>query len=42
MRPGVLHAWTASLTELGAGALLTLGLGTPLACAGVIGTMAVA
>jgi putative oxidoreductase len=42
MRPGVLHAWTASLTELAAGALLLLGLATPLACAGVIGTMAVA
>jgi putative oxidoreductase len=42
MRPGVLHAWTASLTELGAGALLILGLATPLACAGVIGTMIVA
>jgi putative oxidoreductase len=42
MRPGVLHAWTASLTELGAGALLMLGLATPLACAGVIGTMLVA
>jgi putative oxidoreductase len=42
MRPGVLHAWTASLTELGAGTLLLLGLATPLACAGVIGTMAVA
>src|SRR3954467_3090419 len=42
MRPGVLHAWFASLTELGAGALLLLGLATPLACAGVIGTMLVA
>lgn len=42
MRPGPLHAWTASLTELGAGALLLLGLATPLACAGVIGTMVVA
>jgi putative oxidoreductase len=42
MRPGVLHAWTASLTELGAGALLILGLATPLACAGVVGTMLVA
>ena len=42
MRPGVLHAWTASLTELGAGALLLLGLATPLGCAGVIGTMVVA
>jgi putative oxidoreductase len=42
MRPGPLHAWTASLTELGAGLLLILGLLTPLACAGVVGTMGVA
>jgi putative oxidoreductase len=42
MRPGKLHAWTASLTECSAGALLVLGLATPLACAGVIGTMVVA
>ena len=42
MRPGLLHAWTASITELGAGALLLLGLATPLACGGVIGTMVVA
>ena len=42
MRPGRLHAWTASLTELGAGCLLLLGLLTPLACAGVVGTMVVA
>src|SRR4051812_39381636 len=42
MRPGSLHAWLASLTELGAGVLLIVGLATPLACAGVIGTMVVA
>jgi putative oxidoreductase len=42
MRPGWLHAWTASLTELGAGVLLVLGLATPLATAGVVGTMVVA
>jgi putative oxidoreductase len=42
MRPGILHAWVASLTELGAGTLLLLGLATPLACAGVVGTMTVA
>ena len=35
MKPGSLHAWIASLTELGAGALLILGLLTPLAGAGV-------
>lgn len=42
MRPGVLHAWTASLTELGAGALLIVGLLTPLAGAGIVGVMLVA
>ena len=42
MRPGILHAWLASLTELGAGAMLVLGLATPLASAGAIGTMVVA
>jgi len=42
MRPGLLHAWTASLTELGSAVLILLGLFTPIACAGVIGTMLVA
>lgn len=42
MKPGIVHAWLASLTELGAGALLVLGLLTPLAAAGVVGTMLVA
>jgi putative oxidoreductase len=42
MRPGPLHAWLASLTELGAGVLLLFGLFTPLALAGVVGVMAVA
>jgi putative oxidoreductase len=42
MKPGILHAWLASLTELGAGGLLILGLFTPLAAAGVVGVMAVA
>lgn len=42
MRPGRLHAWTASLTELGAGGLLLLGLLTPLAGAAVVGVMVVA
>lgn len=42
MKPGILHAWLASLTEVGAGALLILGLFTPLAAAGVVGTMTVA
>ena len=42
MKPGPLHAWLASLTEVGAGVLLLVGLLTPLACAGVIGVMLVA
>jgi putative oxidoreductase len=42
MRPGRLHAWLASGTEIAAGALLVLGLLTPLAAAGVVGVMAVA
>lgn len=42
MKPGWLHAWLASITEIGAGVLLLLGLLTPLACAGVIGVMLVA
>jgi putative oxidoreductase len=42
LRPGVVHAWASVVSELGAGALLLLGLVTPLACAGAIGTMSVA
>jgi putative oxidoreductase len=42
MKPGKLHAWLASLTELGAGALLVLGLLVPIAAAGVMGTLLVA
>lgn len=42
MRPGWMHAWTASLTEIGAGALLLAGLLTPVAAAGVVGVMLVA
>jgi putative oxidoreductase len=42
MKPGHLHAWTASLTEIGSGVLLVLGLLTPFAAAGVVGTMLVA
>lgn len=42
MRPGWFHAWLASLTEVGAGALLVVGLATPFAAAAVVGTMAVA
>jgi putative oxidoreductase len=42
MRPGLLHAWVASLTEIGSGGLLVAGALTPLAAAGVIGVMVVA
>jgi len=42
VRPGIVHAWVASVTEVGAGVLLVLGFLTPLAAAGVMGTMLVA
>jgi len=42
MRPPLFHAWVASVTELGAGLMLILGLLTPLAGAAVIGVMVVA
>jgi putative oxidoreductase len=42
MKPGRLNAWMASLTEMGTGIMLTLGLLTPLAAAGVVGVMVVA
>ncbi len=42
IRPGHVHARLATLAELGSGALLALGLVTPLAAAGVVGTMLVA
>jgi putative oxidoreductase len=42
VRPGRLNALAATATELGAGALLVVGLLTPLAAAGVVGTMFVA
>jgi putative oxidoreductase len=42
IRPGRVHALMATVTELGAGALLVLGLLTPLAAGAVVGTMLVA
>ena len=42
MKPGILHAWLASLMELVAAGLLFLGLLTPFAGAAVIGVMMVA
>jgi len=42
LRQGTLQAWMSVVTEIGAGALLVLGLLTPLACAAVISVMLVA
>jgi putative oxidoreductase len=42
LKPGKLHAWLASLTEIGCGILLIVGLLTPFGAAGVVGVMAVA
>lgn len=42
MKPGILHAWLASITELGAGVMLLLGLLTPLAAGAVMSVMVVA
>lgn len=42
MRPGKAHAILASCTELGAGALIAVGLFTPLACAACVALMIVA
>jgi len=42
MKPGLVHAWLASVTEIVGGALLVLGLLTPFGGAAVIGVMLVA
>lgn len=42
MKPGIVHAWLASITELVCGPLLVIGFFTPLAAAGVVGVMLVA
>lgn len=42
MKPGRLNAYAAATTETGAGILLTVGLFTPLACAGLVALMTVA
>jgi putative oxidoreductase len=42
VRPGWLNALAATVSELGAGALLVLGLITPLAAAAIVGTLVVA
>lgn len=42
LRHGRLQAWMSVVTEVGAGALLVLGLLTPLACAAVMSVMLIA
>jgi putative oxidoreductase len=42
MRPALVQAWLASVTEIGGGILLAAGLLTPFGAAAVIGVMAVA
>jgi putative oxidoreductase len=42
VRPGLLNAYAAALTEIGAGVLLVLGLLTPFACAALMALMSVA
>ena len=42
MRPPLVQAWMASMTELGSGIMLVAGLLTPLAAAGLLGVMSVA
>lgn len=42
MRPGKLHAHLASITEMGAGIMLAVGLLHPFAAAGMVGVMIVA
>ena len=42
MKPPLVQAWLASVTELGAGALLVVGFLTPLAAAGLFAVMVVA
>lgn len=42
MKPGRFHAQVASLTEIGAGLMLAVGLLTPVAAAAVVGVMVVA
>ncbi|MET0727185.1 MAG: DoxX family protein [Acidimicrobiales bacterium] len=42
MRPGIVHAWLASVMEIVGGVLLVAGLLTPLGGAAVVGVMLVA
>ena len=42
MKPGIVHAWLASITELTCAVLLLLGLLTPFGAGGILGVMLVA
>ncbi|TQM11222.1 DoxX family protein [Pseudonocardia kunmingensis] len=42
LRHGRMQAWTSVIVEIGAGALLAVGLLTPLACAAIVSVMLVA
>lgn len=42
LRHGKMQAWASVVTEIGAGALIVVGLLTPLACAAVVSVMLVA
>jgi putative oxidoreductase len=42
LKPGAFHAWNVTLTELGVGALLVVGLLTPLAYGGLAALLLVA
>jgi putative oxidoreductase len=42
MKPGKVNAWAAALTETSTGVLITIGLLTPFAAAGMVGVMVVA
>jgi putative oxidoreductase len=42
LRPGILHAWAAAMTEIGAGVLMCVGLLLPATCAAFVGLMTVA
>ena len=37
MRPGIMHAWTASLTEIASGISLIVGFLTPVGGSGIVG-----
>jgi putative oxidoreductase len=42
VRPGIIHAWAAAVTEIGASALMCVGLLLSAACAAFVGLMTVA